>query len=217
MFSVGTITTPPSRLASVGPVGASSSDDKKALSSNGQGASSTQLTEEEQRIVAQMKARDREVRAHEQAHKAVGGRYAGAISYDFTKGPDGQQYAVGGEVPIDVAPVKGDPRETVAKMEVVIAAALAPVEPSAQDRAVARQAQATKQEALAQLRRDKNEESQPFSVSAGNDDDAGGRSSLSDILNAENAYSAGRLTGAGSQSNFGVNLNESNALASLVA
>ncbi|MEM1396428.1 MAG: putative metalloprotease CJM1_0395 family protein [Pseudomonadota bacterium] len=198
-------------------MGASSSDDKKALSSNGQGASSTQLTEEEQRIVAQMKARDREVRAHEQAHKAVGGRYAGAISYDFTKGPDGQQYAVGGEVPIDVAPVKGDPRETIAKMEVVIAAALAPVEPSAQDRAVARQAQATKQEALAQLRRDKNEESQPFSVGAGNDDDAGGRSSFSDIINAENAYSAGRLTGAGSQSNFGVNLNESNALASLVA
>ena len=101
------------------------------------GSRSDALTEEEKQIVAQMKARDREVRDHEQAHKVVGGRYAGAISYDFNQGPDGKQYAVGGEVAIDTAPVPDDLRATVIKMEVVIAAALAPAEPSAQDRAVA--------------------------------------------------------------------------------
>ena len=99
-----------------------------------------------------MKARDREVRAHEQAHKAVGGRYAGAVSYDYQKGPDGQQYAVSGEVPIDASPVNGDPEATISKMEVVIAAALAPVEPSPQDRAVAAAARAQLIQAQADLR-----------------------------------------------------------------
>ena len=52
-------------------------------------------------------------------------------------GPDGNRYAIGGEVSIDVAPVDGDPEATIAKMEIVKAAALAPAEPSAQDRKVA--------------------------------------------------------------------------------
>ena len=56
-------------------------------------------------------------------------------------------YAVGGEVTIDTSPVKGDPQATVAKMEVVIRAALAPADPSGQDRSVA--AQATQEEAQA--------------------------------------------------------------------
>lgn len=87
-----------------------------------------------------LKARDREVRAHETAHQAVGGQHAGAISYVFKQGPDGAQYAVGGEVPIDVSPVNGDPQATIEKMQVVRAAALAPAEPSSQDRAVAAEA-----------------------------------------------------------------------------
>ncbi len=117
-------------------------------------SSATQLTEEEQRAVQDLKARDREVRAHEQAHKLVGGQYAGAISYDYTTGPDGRQYVVGGEVPIDIAPEE-DPQDTVRKMEVVIAAALAPAEPTAQDRAVARQAVAQRLIAQADLRAQK--------------------------------------------------------------
>lgn len=99
-----------------------------------------QLTDEEQKQVDELKARDREVRAHEQAHKTVGGRYAGAISYDYQRGPDGRDYAVGGSVPIDVSP-ENDPEDTIAKMRVVIKAALAPAEPSAADRAVAAAAQ----------------------------------------------------------------------------
>ena len=74
------------------------------------------LSKEEQAQVAKLKARDAEVRAHEQAHKNVGGQYAGAISYEFQKGPDGRSYAVGGEVPIDASEIAGDPEATIEKM-----------------------------------------------------------------------------------------------------
>nr|WP_286222886.1 putative metalloprotease CJM1_0395 family protein [Marinobacter sp. LA51] len=98
------------------------------------------LSPEELKQLTELKARDREVRAHEAAHQAVGGQYAGAISYTFQRGPDGAQYAVGGEVPIDVSSVPGDPQATIEKMRVVRAAAMAPAEPSGQDRAVAAEA-----------------------------------------------------------------------------
>eukprot|EP01026_Neomeris_dumetosa_P052371 TRINITY_DN46319_c0_g1_i8.p1 TRINITY_DN46319_c0_g1~~TRINITY_DN46319_c0_g1_i8.p1 ORF type:complete len:240 (-),score=28.68 TRINITY_DN46319_c0_g1_i8:18-737(-) len=43
----------------------------------------------DQREIADLSARDREVRAHEQAHAAVGGLYAGAPTYQYERGPDG--------------------------------------------------------------------------------------------------------------------------------
>lgn len=94
----------------------------------------------EQQEIAELAARDREVRAHEQAHVAVGGQYAGTASYTYERGPDGRQYAVGGEVPISTSPVAGDPQATIDKMEQVRRAALAPAEPSSADRAIAAQA-----------------------------------------------------------------------------
>lgn len=90
--------------------------------------------------LAKLKARDREVRAHEQAHQSVGGQYASAPSYTYQRGPDGVQYAVGGEVSIDISPVADNPQATIDKMRTVRAAALAPAEPSGQDRAVAAEA-----------------------------------------------------------------------------
>jgi hypothetical protein len=108
------------------------------------------LTEGEQKQVAELKKRDREVRQHEQAHQAVGGQYASAPSYDYQQGPDGKRYVVGGEVQIDASPVPGDPAATIEKMRVVKAAALAPAEPSAQDRKVAAAADATAQQARAE-------------------------------------------------------------------
>lgn len=109
------------------------------------------LTEEQRALIDQLKARDREVRAHEQAHAAVGGQYAGAPTYDLQQGPDGLSYAIGGEVSIDVAPVEGDPEATIEKMEIVERAATAPAEPSAQDLRVASQARAQAAEARATL------------------------------------------------------------------
>lgn len=121
-------------------------------------ADPNQLTEEEREIVDDLRQRDREVRQHEQAHAAKGGPYAGSPSYDTVRGPDGASYAVGGEVKIDASPVRGDPEATIRKMEVVKRAALAPAEPSAQDRAVAAQADAQKAQAQAELRQQRADE-----------------------------------------------------------
>ncbi|MFC3034832.1 putative metalloprotease CJM1_0395 family protein [Pseudoalteromonas fenneropenaei] len=96
----------------------------------------------------QLKDRDREVRLHEQAHARVGGSHAGSPSYEFQRGSDGNNYAVGGEVMIDVSEVPGDPQATIEKMQTVRSAALAPAEPSGADRAIA--ADATQKIAQAQ-------------------------------------------------------------------
>ena len=82
---------------------------------------------------------------------AVGGQYAGAVQYDYDRGPDGRLYAVGGEVGIDTAPIPGDPQATIEKMEQVRRAALAPAEPSGQDRSVAAQAGQAIAQARAEL------------------------------------------------------------------
>lgn len=116
------------------------------------------LTEAERDQVEKLKARDAEVRRHEQAHAAVGGQYASAPSYTFQQGPDGRRYAIGGEVQIDVAPVPGDPEATIDKMGVVKAAALAPAEPSSADRRVAAFADAQRLQAMAELATLKTEE-----------------------------------------------------------
>ena len=104
--------------------------------------------EAEQQQLTDLKARDREVRLHEQAHARVGGQYAGSPTYEYQRGPDGNNYAVGGQVMIDVAEVPNDPKATIDKMQTVRAAALAPAEPSGADRAIA--ADATQKMAAAQ-------------------------------------------------------------------
>jgi len=109
------------------------------------------LTPEELEQLTELKARDREVRAHEAAHQAAGGQYAGAMSLTYERGPDGVSYAVAGEVSVDVSPVSGDPSATIEKMRVIRAAALAPADPSGQDRAVAAQAMKTLLEAQSEL------------------------------------------------------------------
>ena len=115
-----------------------------------QEAKQQQAEQQEQRQIDELQSRDREVKTHEQAHAAVGGRYAGAPSYSYELGPDGKQYAVGGEVQIDISPVAGDPQATVQKMQQVRAAALAPAEPSAADRRIAAEAAQRQVQAQAQ-------------------------------------------------------------------
>jgi hypothetical protein len=101
---------------------------------------STALSSGEQRQLADLRRRDRQVKTHEAAHTTVGGALAGAASFTYQKGPDGQSYAVGGEVSIDVSAVDGDPQATIVKSHRIIRTALAPADPSGQDRAVAAQA-----------------------------------------------------------------------------
>lgn len=96
------------------------------------------LSDEQRRQIGQLQSRDREVRAHEAAHIAAGGELIrGSARFSYQQGPDGQRYAIGGEVSIDTSPVKDDPEATLQKAQKVQAAALAPAQPSTADRAVA--------------------------------------------------------------------------------
>lgn len=96
-----------------------------------------QLSTEEQRSVAQLQQIDRNVRIHEAAHLAAGRDVVtSGASFSYTYGPDGKQYAVGGEVGIDTAAEK-EPAANIDKGQRIQAAALAPRDPSPQDYRVA--------------------------------------------------------------------------------
>ena len=103
-----------------------------------QGAAGQAKSPEDQAVLQKLQARDREVRAHEQAHLAAAGDIArGGPTYTYQRGPDGRMYAVGGEVSLDTSPIHGDPEATLAKARQIQASATAPADPSPQDRAIA--------------------------------------------------------------------------------
>ena len=130
-------------------------------------ASSQERTPEEEQELRELKQRDAEVRRHEQAHKTSAGPYArGGASFEYQTGPDGKQYAVGGEVSIDASEVAGDPQATIRKMQQVKRAALAPAQPSSQDRAVAAQAAASERKARMDLAEEKREQTQSTGAQA---------------------------------------------------
>lgn len=135
------------------------------------------LSEEEQAKLREMKSRDEEVRVHEQAHKSAGGQYAGAPQYEYANGPDGKRYITEGSVSIDVSE-ESDPQATIDKMQIVKRAALAPAQPSSQDRSVYAEASQLESEARKQLNEDKQKEAkeraEKASSGAGNDQEANG-------------------------------------------
>lgn len=111
-----------------------------------------ELSQAEKQLVNELKQTDTEVHSHEMSHLAAAGSLAiSGPSYDYQKGPDGKKYAVAGEVHIDTAPVPGDPEATLQKMQQVKRAALAPADPSSQDRRVAAKATAAAAKARAEL------------------------------------------------------------------
>lgn len=110
-----------------------------------------ELSDEESREVRELKQRDAEVRRHEQAHIAAAGQYArGGAKFEYQRGPDGRQYASGGEVSIDVGR-ESTPEATLRKAQIVRRAALAPAEPSPQDRSIAAQASRLETEARREI------------------------------------------------------------------
>lgn len=154
--------------------------------------SGDELTEEEEKQVQDLKKRDAEVKVHEQAHAAVGGSYASAPSYEYTTGPDNKQYAVGGEVKIDASPVPNNPEATIRKMDIVIRAALAPAEPSSQDKQVALQAQKARlaaQQELSKQTADEQNGKEETSLSA-TDTQTKASETTSDLLQTILAYKA---------------------------
>lgn len=103
-------------------------------------------------FLSRLKARDQEVKTHEAAHLARAGAFAtSGASYTYQEGPNGQQYAIGGEVSIDVSPVANDPEATINKADTLVAAALSPSSPSPQDFKVADQARQMRIQAVREL------------------------------------------------------------------
>ena len=142
-------------------------------------------TEEEQ--VRKLKESDTRVRAHEMAHKAAAGSLAaGGPYYDLQRGPDGQNYAVGGEVPIRL-PETTDYKEAIKDAQQAERAALAPADPSPDDYAAAA---AFRQRALEARAKLSNEERQPASESAENADTAPNEKKSETQSDAETAQSS---------------------------
>ncbi len=108
------------------------------------------LSPEEQRQVEALKQTDRKVRSHEQAHMAAGAGLVRGSGYEYQAGPDNKRYAVAGEVSIDTSPGR-TPEETIAKAQQIRAAALAPADPSTQDRRVAAAASQMEMQARQEL------------------------------------------------------------------
>ncbi len=162
------------------------------------------LSREEEAELRKLKQRDQEVRSHEQAHKAAAGKLAsGAASFSYRRGPDDQQYAVGGEVKIDVSPVAGDPEATIRKMRQVQSAARAPAQPSGTDLEVAASAVKAEAAARAELREEKASQRDAAAVSAtsnhetqnGTPRPSGERSETRPLPAAYRSHDAGRSGG----------------------
>ena len=139
--------------------------DESAGKQDAQDRQQEQQEKQDAAEIEQLKARDQEVRDHEQAHASTGGQYAGAPQYEYTTGPDNKRYVTDGEVSIDVSEEK-TPEETLKKMEQVRAAALAPAEPSSQDLKVAAEASQKATEARSEIAKGQTETASTGSTSA---------------------------------------------------
>ena len=151
-----------------------------------------ELTEDQQREVEQLRARDREVRAHEQAHLAAAGQYArGGIQYTYERGPDQRMYAVGGQVSVDTAKVPGDPEATLRKAETLRRAALAPANPSSQDRSVASEMTRMAAEARLEMAEDdRAARDEALAVSSIGEESMGSGEGTDEALSAQDGVSA---------------------------
>lgn len=169
---------------------ASGAGEKSGPEKSGGKKSGEELSEEEKKQVSDLRKRDAEVRAHENAHAGAGGAHAGSPSYEMQRGPDGKAYAVGGEVAIDTS-AESTPEATARKMDVVIRAALAPADPSPQDQRVAAAARQTRVAAQAEAR--KLREAEQF----GGDDEASEASGPSAIAEPGEAQGSGEVAASG--------------------
>ncbi|MDZ4133051.1 MAG: putative metalloprotease CJM1_0395 family protein, partial [Dethiobacteria bacterium] len=125
-----------------------------------QAAADDELNTEEQREVQQLRARDREVRAHEQAHVAASGSIGvSGPRYSYEDGPDGKRYAVGGSVNFQVPPANS-PAEEIRLAAQLRRMALAPANPSGTDRAVAAEASRKEAQARRELQQENMEKTE---------------------------------------------------------
>lgn len=111
------------------------------------------LTAEERAAVDRLRQRDSQVKQEEKAHAAAAGASAGPITYTYTVGPDGRQYATGGSVSVRLSNPSGDPAKMAEAAARLSTAANAAHNPSAADLAAARKGYQAAGAALEELHR----------------------------------------------------------------
>ncbi|MDQ8023545.1 MAG: putative metalloprotease CJM1_0395 family protein, partial [Moraxellaceae bacterium] len=142
----------PALSATVSPVSALRSTEGRGIHAREEGAGPAESRQADTAL-RELQQTDAAVRRHEQAHlAAAGGLALGAAGFSYERGSDGRLYAIGGEVSIDVS-AEATPEATLAKAQQIRAAALAPADPSAQDRAVAAMAGRMEMEARLEMAR----------------------------------------------------------------
>lgn len=143
-----------------------SGSDSIVISSDARAERDKQAIEELERI-------DRQVQQHEAAHQAAAGEFFRGKSFSYKIGPDGKRYAVAGEVQIDTSAIPSNPQATIAKMQRIRRAAMAPSDPSPQDMSVASEAAKLESDAKAQA------QSEAFAGITGDSSASKGNSELS--------------------------------------
>lgn len=129
----------------------SQENDNNVVTADQKGTDQKPLSQEELNVLTELKSRDTEVRAHEQAHlSAAGGHATGGATFSYTTGPNGKRYASGGKVPIDTS-TEDTPEATILKMRTIRRAALAPANPSSADRAIAAKVSSKETQAMKEL------------------------------------------------------------------
>ena len=111
------------------------------------------LTAEEKTAVDRLRQRDAQVRQEEQAYAGSAGAAAAPIIYTYATGPDGRQYAVGGEVSVRLSNPSGNPVQYAHAAARLSAAANAAVNPSAADLSAAHKGYQAISAALAEVHR----------------------------------------------------------------
>lgn len=118
------------------------------------------LDPEEVQYIRELESIDRNVRSHEAAHVAAGaGVVTGGASFTYTRGPDGKMYATAGEVPIAMKEGR-TPEETIQNARQIVAAAMAPSDPSPQDYKVAASAAQMESRARVEQAQEKSKEAE---------------------------------------------------------
>ncbi len=113
------------------------------------------LTLKEELDVQQLEQTERSVREHERSHMMAARDLAiSSPNYRLEHGPNGQEYAVGGEVNINASTPTGDAEATIEKALKIERTALAPSDPSAKDMQVAAQARTIASKAYRKLSRE---------------------------------------------------------------
>jgi hypothetical protein len=121
---------------------------------------------DKKRIIDNLRSIDAEVRAHEMSHLAAAGQFAtSGPTYVYITGPDGKQYAVGGEISISLSSVSGNPEATIQKARAIRNAALSVGDPSSADLSVAAAATQIEMAALASLAMQRFEKTESSLVS----------------------------------------------------